>query len=404
MLDCLQAMFSRRTPPSHASNRLSRALEEVRSSGAGLIDLTESNPTRCGFTYDTNAIGAALAGSAAAPYEPHPQGMAVARAAIAASYADRGIAVDPDFLVLCSGTSEGYAHLFTLLAEAGDDILVPAPGYPLLEVLTGLGGLRLVHYRQVYREEAGWRIDLDSIEAAVGERSRAIVVVSPNNPTGSFLKRRELEAIASLCAARGIALIVDEVFSDYASGSDPDRVAAAAEHNRCLTFVLNGLSKISGLPQMKLAWVYLNGPAGIRAEARDRLSFVADAYLSVGTPVQHAAPALLAERRTVAPQILSRVESNFEALRAMAERGACRLLSREGGWYAVLRLPDRCNDEHVSLDLLRHDGVLAHPGYLYDFPPAGAHLVLSLLLPRDQFEEGARRILARVEAASAGPG
>ncbi len=386
-------MFSSRTPPPHASNRLSRALEELRASGRALIDLTESNPTRCGFSYDAKTIGEALASAAAAPYEPHPQGMAAAREAVARSYAERGAAVDPEYLVLCSGTSEGYAHLFTLLAEPGDQILVPTPGYPLLEVLTGLGGLRLVPYRQVYDDGAGWRLDRESIEMAVSDSSRAIVVVSPNNPTGAFLKQDELEGIADTCARRGLALIVDEVFSDYGAGTDARRVTTSVEHDRCLTFTLNGLSKISGLPQMKLAWVHVNGPDSLRREARERLAFVADAYLSVGTPVQLAAGTLLAARRTVAPQILSRVQENYEALRAMCSGSPCRLLAREGGWYAVLRLPDRCSDEEVSLALLREHGVLAHPGYFYDFPAAGAHLVLSLLPGAGDFREGAHRIV-----------
>ncbi len=391
-------MFSRRTPSPQSSNPLSRALEERKRTGGPIIDLTESNPTRCGFVYDTAAFAATLAGSAGAPYEPHPQGMPSARAAIAASYVERGLRVDPESLVLTSGTSEGYAHLFTLLADAGDEILVPTPGYPLLEVLTGLGGVRLVHYRQVYDENAGWSIDLERLGASISTRSRAIVVVSPNNPTGAFLKRAELDAIALLCREHGLALIADEVFSDYGSGSGAARVASAVDHEGALTFVLNGLSKMSGLPQMKLAWIHASGPAGLRSAAVDRLAFIADAYLSVGTPVQHAAPVLLAARRAVAPQIVSRIEANFAVLELLGKRsgGAARVLAREGGWYAVLRLPDECSDEEVALGLLGRDGVLAHPGYFYDFPPAGAFLVLSLLPPLDVFGEGAERIVDRI--------
>ncbi len=391
-------MFSRRTPPPHIENRLSRAMEERKRSGGPLIDLTESNPTRCGFDYDTPAIAAALAGSAGAAYEPHPQGMPAARAAVAASYAERGLCVDPQSLVLTSGTSEGYAHLFTLLADAGDEVLVPTPGYPLLEVLTGLGGIRLVQYRQVYDEATGWRIDVERLRPSISTRTRAIVVVSPNNPTGAFLKRAELDAIALLCREHGLALIVDEVFSDYGCGKDAARVASAVCHEGALTFVLNGLSKISGLPQMKLAWIHASGPRELRLAAVERLAFIADAYLSVGTPVQHAASVLLDARRTVAPQIRSRIDANFADLESLEARSAraCRVLAREGGWYGVIRLPDEASDEEAAQMLLDRDGVLAHPGYFYDFPRAGAWLVVSLLPAREVFSEGVGRIADRL--------
>jgi alanine-synthesizing transaminase len=391
-------MFSRRTPPPHSSSPFSRALDARRASGAALLDLTESNPTRCGFTYDTAAFARALAAGAEAPYEPHPQGMRAARDAVAASYAERGLAVDPECLVLTSGTSEAYAHLFTLLADADDEILVPTPGYPLLEVLTGLGSVRLVQYRQLYDERRGWRIDLERLEAGISTKSRAVVVVSPNNPTGAFLKHAELTAVSGLCREHGLALIVDEVFTDFGSGRDPARVASAAGHDRVLTFVLNGLSKMSGLPQMKLAWIHASGPRDLRTAAVERLAYIADAYLSVGTPVQHAASVLLGARRTVAPQIRQRVEANFETLEGLAagSEGTCRVLQREGGWYGVVQLPDDRSDEEAALVLLERDGVLAHPGYFYDFPPAGAFLVLSLLPDPAVFREGAGRLVERI--------
>lgn len=391
-------MFSSRTPEGHGASRLSRAIEESKRSGASIIDLTESNPTRCGFTYDTAAIARALAGAAGAPYEPDPQGLPAARRAVAATYAERGLAVDPASLVLTSGTSEGYAHLFTLLAEHGEEILVPVPGYPLLEVLTGLAGLRLVPYRQVYEERSGWRIDLERLQASISTRSRAIVVVSPNNPTGAFLKRRELETIAALCREHGLALIVDEVFSDYGVGEDPERVASAVGHEGALTFVLNGLSKLAGLPQMKLAWIHASGPDALRAQAVERLAFIADAYLSVGTPVQHAASVLIASGRTVAREIRARTEANSAALSAVAKAAAggapVSVLQREGGWYAVLRLPDAMNEEELALDLLEREHVLVHPGYFYDFPAARSFLVLSLLPPEPAFRDGVARLFA----------
>ncbi len=385
-------VFSRRTPEPHTANRLTRSIAELRARGADLIDLTESNPTRCRIRYDSESIARALARTAAAPYEPDPQGLAAARADVAGYYAERGLPVDPGSLVLTSGTSEGYAHLFTLLAQPGDEVLVPTPGYPLLEVLTSLGGIGLIHYRQLYAEPAGWRMDLERLRSTISTRTRAIVVVSPNNPTGSFLKQQELEQISGMCRDHELALIVDEVFSDYGVGEDPRRVTSAVGHEACLTFVLNGLSKVSGLPQMKLAWIHAGGPAALRAQAVERLAFVADAYLSVGTPVQRAAGDLLRERHSVQRQIRERTEENYRLLCARFSAGACRVLSREGGWYAILRLRDELVDEEVALALLENERVIAHPGYFYDFPPGAAHLVVSLLPEEETFREGVQRM------------
>jgi hypothetical protein len=392
-------MFSSRTPEPHGEGLLSRAIEESKHAEGTLIDLTESNPTRCGFLYDEASITRSMAAGAAAPYAPDPQGLLEARRAVAAYYAERGLPVDASSLVLTSGTSEGYAHLFTLLADAGDEILVPVPGYPLLEVLTGLAGLRLVPYRQVYHGETGWSIDLERLRNNVSTRSRAIVVVSPNNPTGAFLKRRELAALTSICREHGLALIVDEVFSDFGVGQDGERVQSAVIHEGALTFVLNGLSKLSGLPQMKLAWIHAGGPPDLRGQALERLSFISDAYLSVGTPVQHAAAVLIDTRRQVAEQICSRTDANFSALAAAARGTPLVVLKREGGWYAVARLPDQVSDEELALRLLEERRVLVHPGYFYDFPSAGSFVVLSLLPAADVFQEGTRRLLDLLAAA-----
>ena len=394
------AVFSSRTPRPHTGNRLTRAIAQLRAQGVDLIDLTESNPTLCGIRYDTEGIALALAGAAAAPYEPDPQGLAAARAEVARYYAERGMRVDPASLVLTSGTSEGYAHLFTLLAEPGDEVLVPTPGYPLLEVLTSIGGIGLIHYRQSYDDGAGWGVDIERLRGSVSTRTRAIVVVSPNNPTGAFLKTRELEQMGAICREHDLALIVDEVFSDYGVGSDPVRVTSAIGHVACLTFVLNGLSKVSGLPQMKLAWIHVSGPSELRAEAVDRLAFVADAYLSVGTPVQRAVSKLLLERHSAQRQIQERVIANDAALRTLLEgRAGCRVLRREGGWYGVLRLPDHLVDEDVAIALLEQEHVIAHPGYFYDFPAGAAFLVLSLLPEEDTFRDGILRMRNRLGSA-----
>jgi aspartate/methionine/tyrosine aminotransferase len=390
-------MFSRRVPEPNAMNRLSRRIEETARAGATILDLTESNPTRCGFDYETVEILRSIASPASLIYEPHPQGLPAARQAIARWYSDQGVPAEPDALFLTSGTSEAYGHLFKLLADPGDEILVPVPGYPLLEVLTRLDSVRIVHYPLRCGADRGWSIDLERLGISISTRTRAIVVVSPNNPTGSFLKRNELAAIAALCERHAIALIVDEVFSEYGRGSDSSRVVTAAGHAAALTFVLNGFSKMLGLPQVKLSWIHVSGPSELRAQACARLGFVTDAYLSVGAPVMNAAAFLLRGREALQAQIRGRLDENEERLRSLLGRaGGMEVLAREGGWYAVVRLPDGFGDEEVALGLLDREGVLVHPGFFYDFP-VGAHLVLSLLSPVDVFREGVTRLASSLE-------
>ena len=394
-------MFSRRVPEPHAVNRFSRRIEERRRSGGSILDLTESNPTRCGFVYESEVILRAIGSPASLVYEPHPQGLPSAREAIADSYRDQGVTVEPDALFLTSGTSEAYGHIFKLLADPEDEVLVPVPGYPLLEVLTRLDSVRLVHYPLRYGADRGWRIDLERLGISISTRTRAIVVVSPNNPTGSFLKQDELAAIALLCRRHGLALIVDEVFSGYGMGSDSSRVVTAAGYSAALTFVLNGFSKMLGLPQIKLSWIHVSGPEDLRMQACERLGFVTDAYLSVGAPVMNAAPLLLRGREALQTQIRERLWENEQQLRSLLRRAeGVEVLVREGGWYAVVRLPDDIGDEDVVLGLLDGEGVLVHPGFFYDFP-GGSHLVISLLPPADMFREGAARILDWLERMKA---
>ncbi|MGA2763019.1 MAG: pyridoxal phosphate-dependent aminotransferase [Spirochaetia bacterium] len=389
-------MFSSRVHGSATTNRLTLALERRRKTGAPLADLIESNPTRSGILYDEAVISRALLQPGSFLYEPHPRGLGVARQAIVEYYRERGVTARVESLVLASGTSEAYGYLFRLLADPGDEVLVPVPGYPLLEVLTALDAVRLVPYRHLYRRPGGWALDLERLENTISRRTKAIAVVSPNNPTGAFLKKRELEGITDLCRRFGLALIVDEVFSDYGHGKDETRVQSAAGHQGALTFVLNGFSKIVGLPQLKLAWIHVNGPEDQRNAALERLEFIADAYLSVATPVQLGASLILSQRRMIQAQITSRLEENAgvleEALRGAPE---VEILNREGGWYSVIRLPDGTSDEEVCLRCLEEDGVLVHPGYFYDFP-AGSHLVLSLLTPSDVFREGLRKLAVRL--------
>jgi alanine-synthesizing transaminase len=383
-------MFSDRVPADQRGNRLSKAIEARRALGAPILDLTESNPTRCGFRFDADAIGRALSSPGALPYEPHPQGLASAREAVAHYYAEKGTRVRSEDLFLTASTSEGYAHLFKLLADPGDEVLAPVPGYPLLEVLARLEALRVVPCRAIYDRTRGWRIDAERLRATVSTRTAAVAVASPNNPTGSYLEPGELEQIGALCRELGLALIVDEVFSDYPAAGVTAPPSAAAFAG-CLTFTLSGFSKILGLPQVKLSWIHVAGPEPAREQAKERLAFVNDAFLSLSTPVQQAAGVLLEGRRAIQGQILARLRENSDAL-AAAGLGP---LAREGGWYAILPLPDGVPEEETALALLEEDGVLAHPGFFYDFP-AGGHLVVSLLTRGETFRRGIERLAGRL--------
>jgi alanine-synthesizing transaminase len=396
-------MFSHRVPVDHTANRLSVAITARRARGEPILDLTESNPTRCGFVHDEPSLLAALASPAALLYEPHPQGLLSARTAVAAYYGEAGAAVHPESLFLTTGTSEAYAHIFKLMADPDDEILVPTPGYPLLDVLSGLEAVRIVPYLLRYgatgNGAAGWTIDRERLRASISTRTRAIVVVSPNNPTGSFLKHDELDDLNALCSEFDLALIVDEVFSDYGGEADSSRVRTAARNDASLTFTLNGFSKLVGLPQVKLGWISVSGPAELVRPASERLAYVTDAYLSVSAAVQHAAPVILRQRSGVQRQINRRLEDNSRSLHESLSRvPSCQVLPREGGWYSIVRIPDEASDEELSISLLERDGVLVHPGYFYDFP-AGTFLVLSLLPDEETFRRGvasfARHLLER---------
>jgi aspartate/methionine/tyrosine aminotransferase len=398
-------MFSRRVPADQRSNRLSKALEEQKARGIQVLDLTESNPTRCGFLYDERAITRAFSRPDVFLYEPHPQGLLSAREAVAGYYRQRGLAVNPDSLFLTSSTSEAYAHLFKLLADPGGEVLVPVPGYPLLEVITRLEAIRVVPYHMLYDESRGWWIDMERLRATISTRTAAIAVVSPNNPTGSYLKESERAEISTLCRDFGLALLVDEVFSDYpgagrgvmeAGAAEAGSARSAAGHEEALTFVLSGFSKILALPQMKLSWIHVSGPEPARGQAMEHLAYITDAFLSVSTPVQHAAADLLTLRQPIQQQVLARLEQNCATMqKLLGECGRCRPLIREGGWYAVLRLAETASEEETALGLLVEHGVHVHPGYFYDFP-SGAHLVLSLLPLPGVFIEGVERIAARM--------
>ncbi len=392
-------MFSSRTNWPLAPNRLSQVVEAFRRDGRTFIDLTESNPTRCGFEFDAGQILAALADPRSLAYQPDPRGLPAAREAVVGYYAERGMALDPAQIFLTTSTSEAYSYVFRLLADPGDAILVPRPSYPLFDFLAGLNDVKRVHYPLVYQD--GWRIDLEELSALVrnsATKVRAVLVVHPNNPTGSFVQGDELQRLLALCREHELAIVADEVFSDYGFAKDGLHVPTHARVADALTFTLNGLSKISALPQMKLGWIVVNGPQDVLAQAEARLEIIADTYLSISAPLAHALPTLLESRRRLQPQIQERVRSNLRWLDARLDSGCpANRLRAEGGWYAVLKVPATKSDEDWALELLSLDAVFVHPGHFYDFTSEG-HLVISLLPPPEAFQEGVRRLLARIAA------
>lgn len=382
-------MFSTRLPADLAANRLTDAVRRCRASGRPLIDLTESNPTRAGFDYPADLL-APLADARGLTYAPSPLGLLDARRAVAAEYARRGVDVPLHRLVLTASTSEAYSLLFKVLADAGDEILVPRPSYPLFEHLTRLDALVPRHYDIDYHGR--WTIDLDAVERAISERTRAILVVSPNNPTGSFLRHDDAERLTRLAERHQLAIVADEVFADYELEDGARDAAAAAASSRSLVFSLGGLSKSIGLPQVKLAWIAAAGSGVLVEAALERLEHAADTYLSVATPVQVAAAELLRRGTMIRAQIATRVRENYRELHALAEAvPTCTVLRSEGGWTAVLRVPTFESEEDLALRLL-DAGVLAHPGYFFDFP-GESYLIVSLLPPRDTFRDGVSRIL-----------
>lgn len=382
-------MFSGRTGFDRRLTAWAKSVERCRRDRPDLVDLTESNPTRAGIIYDEQSILGALCDPHALRYEPAPFGLEVARGAVARHFGERGISVRSTDVVLTAGTSEAYGFVFKLLCDPGDEVLVPAPSYPLLEHLAALEDVRLLHYPLVY--DGAWHIELGALRRAVSQRCRAIVVISPNNPTGSYLKRDELHALASL----GLPIVSDEVFAGYPLCEDPHRAACVLEASEVLSFALGGLSKLAGLPQLKLAWMTVGGPEAEVREALGRLELVADAYLSVATPVQLALPTLLESRIVAERAIAQRCAQNLRALKWGLEGSAATLLFVEGGWYATLRLPGTRSEEDWVFGLLEQEGVLVQPGWWFDFP-SEPYLVVSLLTSEREFSRGVERVASHV--------
>ncbi len=393
-------MFSARLPRLLDETPVARRVNALRASGRVYHDLTVSNPTRAGIPYP-RAIEEILARAATVDYRPDPRGPLPAREAVAAVYRDdHGVDVSPDRLLLTASTSEAYGFLFKLLADPGSEILVPVPGYPLFEHLARLEGLVPVPYPSWF--DGRWQVDLELLGDRVSERTRAVIVVNPNNPTGAYLRQDTWEGLVELCARHRLALISDEVFTDYPRGGrpPPDVVRIVASRNDVLCFSLGGLSKSMALPGVKLAWVLANGPRGLLEEALERLAFIADTYLSVATPVQEALPELLEWRRPMQAAVQRRIATNLSlGQRFFGPESAVSLVPAEAGWYQILRVPIVAPEEATTLALLDNASVLVQPGYFYDFPGKG-YLVTSLLVPPATWEAGLAALAGEIDAAS----
>jgi aspartate/methionine/tyrosine aminotransferase len=394
--------FSERTNWNTEESELAWAHRMRAKAGEPIADLTASNPTRCGFTYDPQLL-TALMDPDALEYDPQPRGLLRARQAVCAYYAAHRVSLKPEQITLTTSTSEAYSFLFRLLCDAGGEILVPQPGYPLFDFLAVLDDVRIKTVPFIY--DHGWQIDPDSFRLAISLRTRAIVLVHPNNPTGHFTKPWEVQKLAQICREHDLALIVDEVFLDYEFprdfGGKPASFAAGLEG--VPVFVVSGLSKIAGLPQMKAAWIVAAGPQAVAA--LPRLEVIADTFLSMNAPVQCALAAWLESREAIQQQIRERVAANLAELdRQMARLPEVSRLDVEGGWYAVLRIPALQPDERTVLELLER-GVWVHPGYFFGMAPSG-WLVVSLLGPEGEFKRGVSELadyLRACRASSASP-
>lgn len=363
-------MYSSRFEWSLEPNELSQLLASKRGAGTRILDLTESNPTRAGLPYSPD-IAAALADPRALLYEPTPWGLDIARQAVAGLHG-----VDIKRVMLTASTSESYSYLFKLLCSPGDRVLVPQPSYPLFEFLAKLECVDQQPYPLVYTDR--WEIDFDALEAAVNNRTRAVFVVNPNNPSGSFLQKPELARLVDFAARHRLAIVSDEVFSAYGFGEDPARVETLAGINEVPVFCLNGLSKLAGMPQMKAGWIVMHAPE----ELRERLELIADTFLSVSTPVQWALPRLLEYGDQVRAAIRTRTAANLAWL-----QNAGNPLKTEGGWYAILPLAPGTDEGELVLQLLEEHNVLIQPGFFYDFADEG-YAVVSLLTRESEFQTG----------------
>ncbi|HEX4020847.1 MAG TPA: pyridoxal phosphate-dependent aminotransferase [Acidobacteriaceae bacterium] len=387
--------FSARAQWNLRETAYAAALRKAYAQGQAIFDLTASNPTTCGFVYDEERLLGLLHNPEFLTYEPDPRGLRHAREAVAGYYREEtGVALDPSHVVLTTSTSEAYSFLFRLLCDSGDEVLVAQPSYPLFEFLADLDNIRLVPYPLFY--DHGWHLDVAALRTCITARTRAIVVVQPNNPTGHFTKRAERMDLEEVCKQHGLALIVDEVFLDYRANTSSNALDSAQSfitgNHPGLTFVLSGLSKVAALPQMKAAWLVCRGPEGLLQEAMARLEVISDTFLSMNAPIQHALPGMLATRHDMQRQILARVRENLAALDdVLQQQPVVSRLVMEAGWYAVLRIPALESVEAAAIRLLETERVLVHPGHFYGLAGEG-WIVVSLLPPLAEFQEGITRL------------
>lgn len=381
--------YSRRLSWDFFSNSLSAEVARKRRRSEAILDLTQSNPTEVLDPYPHSAIAEAFAEIRSFRYEPDPCGSEAARVTIRGYYAARGISFVPKNILLTASTSEAYALVFKLLCDPGDEVLVPAPSYPLFEYLARLESVRVTHY--FLRFDGAWFIDFESLRERITGRTRAIVIVNPNNPTGSHLKKNEWDTLSQIALERGLPVISDEVFLHYPLAADPARVETLIGRDSVLSFSLNGLSKAAGMPQMKLGWIVINGPEEDCARARERLELIADTYLSVNTPVQRALPKLLDIGSGIQRAILERTRINWTVLQAILRDSGAQALACEGGWSAIVRLPATASEESWVLRILDECGILVQPGYFFDMATE-PYIVVSLISAPGDFESGISRI------------
>ena len=385
--------FAKRTDWALGSNQLMKTVELLQERKVPLLDLTESNPTKCGFRYLSKQVLTPFSHEDNLKYHPHPQGMEGPRAALSAYYRERGYDVPPENIFLVASTSEGYSCLFRLLANPGEHFLFPSPSYPLFPFLVDLNDVEMDFYPLVY--EDGWKVDLKRLRQGINAATRGLVFVNPNNPTGSYIKEDELGAFVQICREHHAAIISDEVFWDFNLDPSVKRLSLAG-NKECLTFVLSGISKTLGLPQMKLGWILISGPDDLVKEARARLEIITDTYLSVATPAQNALTAWLSHQGRIQTEIRDRLTQNLRYLKkSTAPISTVKLLEIEGGWYAILKIPTTLSEERWAIKFLEEDHVFVHPGYFFDFEKEG-YIVVSLLPEKKIFQDGIDRILKRI--------
>lgn len=376
--------FSNRFEWDTGQNKISQIADQKRKDGMAICDLTVSNPTKIDLGVDRSIDRDYVAISNT--YQPASTGLETAKCAIVQYYQDHAIDIDNSQIVITASTSEAYTYLFRLLADAGDEILIPQPSYPLLDYLLRLDCIHNVPYYLRY-VDGEWKVDLESVEMAITSRTRAVILVNPNNPTGSFIKEDEFNGISELCMRNNIPLIVDEVFVDYNYDRDRSNARSFSGYDSVPAFFLNGLSKSCGLPQMKLSWIIVSGQEHDRQSSLNALETIADMYLSVSTPIQHATASFFASRSIFQRRLLDRILDNQKCAEEAFMDAAIECLRPEGGWYGLLQFPDTHTDEEWAMRILQKSNVFYHPGYFYNFNEE-AFLVFSLIIDPDMFKEG----------------